>query len=135
MKSFVRSLFNQFHLLNRPARLFLLALFFDGLLFSGWNLFFNLYIVNAGYSRDFLGLINAAPSLSALVLGVPMGLISDKIGRKRAMILGFFMANFAIFGMIMFQRGELETGLRPAPGSVFATIFPQPGALHDAGFG
>src|SRR5512143_1542060 len=103
MKSFVRSLFQQFHRLNKPARLFLLALFFDGLFFSGWNLFFNLYIVDAGYSRDFLGLINAAPSLSALVLGIPMGLLSDRIGRKRAMILGFVLANFSIFGMILLR--------------------------------
>jgi MFS family permease len=101
MKSFLRSIFDQFRSLNQPARLFLLAIFFDGLLFAGWNLFFNLYIIEAGHSRDFLGLVNAAPSLSALVLGVPMGLLSDHIGRKRAMILGFALANFAIIGMIL----------------------------------
>ncbi|HEY5269259.1 MAG TPA: MFS transporter [Anaerolineales bacterium] len=101
MKSFLHSTLNQFRLLNRPARLFLSALFLDGLLFAGWNLFFNLYIIDAGYSRDFLGLINAAPSLSALLLGVPMGLLSDRMGRKRAMIIGFALANFAIIGMIL----------------------------------
>ncbi len=100
MKALIRSFLNMFRGLNRPARLFLLALFLDGLLFSGWNLFFNLYIIQAGYSRDFLGLINAAPSLSALILGVPMGLLSDRMGRKRAMILGFVLANFAIIGCI-----------------------------------
>jgi len=96
----------QFRTLNRPARLFLVALFLDGLLFAGWNLFFNLYIISAGYSRDFLGLANAAPSLTALFLGVPMGLLSDRIGRKRAMIIGFTLANFAIIGMIL---GRSET--------------------------
>ncbi|MGA2502702.1 MAG: MFS transporter [Anaerolineales bacterium] len=101
MKNFLHSTFNQFRLLNRPARLFLLALFLDGLLFAGWNLFFNLYMIDAGYSRDFLGLVNAAPSLSALLLGVPMGLLSDRMGRKRAMIAGFAMANFAIITMIL----------------------------------
>ena len=101
MKSFLRSIGTQFRTLNRPARLFLVALFLDGLLFAGWNLFFNLYIIDAGYSRDFLGLVNSAPSLSALLLGVPMGLLSDRMGRKRAMILGFALANFAIIGMIL----------------------------------
>jgi len=101
MKSFLQSIGTQFHSLNRTARLFLLALFLDGLLFSGWNLFFNLFIIDAGHSRDFLGLVNAAPSLSALLLGVPMGLLSDRIGHKRAMILGFALANFAIIGMIL----------------------------------
>jgi len=106
MKSFLHSTLNQFRLLNRPARLFLLALFLDGLLFAGWNLFFNLYIIEAGYSRDFLGLVNAAPSLSALLLGVPMGLLSDRMGRKRAMMTGFALANFTIIGMIL---GHSET--------------------------
>ena len=101
MKSFLRSLLNQFRSLNKPARLFLVALFLDGLLFAGWQLFFNLYIVEAGYSRDFLGLINAAPSLSALLLGVPMGLLSDRMGRKRAMLTGFTLANICVIGLIL----------------------------------
>ena len=106
MKTFLHSLGAQFRSLNRPARLFLLALFLDGLLFAGWNLFYNLYIISAGYSRDFLGLVNAAPSLTALLLGVPMGLLSDRMGRKRAMMVGFILANFAIFGMAL---GRSET--------------------------
>ena len=69
MKKFFNSLGTQFGLLNRTARLFLLALFLDGLLFAGWNLFFNLYFIASGHSRDFLGLANAAPSLSRPALG------------------------------------------------------------------
>jgi len=95
------SILNQFRILNRPARLFLVALFLDGLLFSGWILFFNLFIIESGHSREFLGLANAAPSLSALVLGVPMGLLSDRMGRKRAMIAGFAIANLAIIAMLL----------------------------------
>jgi MFS family permease len=101
MKAMLGSILNQFRILNRPARLFLVALFLDGLLFSGWILFFNLFIIESGYSREFLGLVNAAPSLSALVLGVPMGLLSDRLGRKRAMMLGFSIANLAIIAMLL----------------------------------
>jgi MFS family permease len=97
---------SQLHSLSRPARLFLLALFLDGLLFSGWNLFFNLYILAAGYSRSFLGLVNAAPSLSALLLGVPMGMLSDRIGTKRSLVLGFLLSNFAIIGIVL-SRSEV----------------------------
>jgi MFS family permease len=101
MKTFFRSILNQFSTLKKPARLFLLAIFFDGLLFSGFNLFLNLYILDAGFSREFLGMVNAAPSISALLLGVPMGLLSDRLGRKRSMIIGFTLANFAIIGMLL----------------------------------
>ncbi len=106
MNTNLNSFGNQVRLLNKPARLLLLAFFLDGLLFAGWQLFFNLYIVEAGYSREFLGILNAAPSISALLLGVPMGLLSDRMGRKRAMITGFALANFAIIGMIL-VRAEL----------------------------
>jgi len=82
-----------------------LALFLDGLLFAGWNLFFNLYIIDTGHSRDFLGMINAAPSLSALLLGVPMGVLSDRMGSRRAMLAGFSLANFAIIALLM-SRSE-----------------------------
>ena len=108
MNKFFGSILNPIRSLNRPARLFLLALFLDGLLFSGWSLFFNLYIIDAGFSRDFLGLINAAPSLSALLLGVPMGLLSDRMGRKLAMIVGFILANFCVIGIVLVH---VETGM------------------------
>ncbi|NTV37876.1 MAG: MFS transporter, partial [Anaerolineales bacterium] len=106
MKNRPNSFLNQIRSLNKPARLFLLAILLDGLFFAGWNLFFNLYIIEAGYSRDFLGMVNAAPSISALVLAVPMGILSDRIGRKRAMIIGLTVANLAIVGML-FSRSEV----------------------------
>jgi MFS family permease len=122
MKRLLRSIASQYASLNRPARLFLLALFFDGLLFSAWQLFFNLYIVSAGYSRDFLGLVNAAPSIAALLLGVPMGLLSDRMGRKRAMIIGFSLANLAIIGMTL-VRSELLLFLFSAALGVAAQLY------------
>jgi len=107
MKPFLHSILDQYRGLSKPGRLFLAAVFMDGLLFSGFYLFLNLYILEAGYSRDFLGMVNAAPSIAALVLGVPMGLLSDRIGRKRAMIIGFTLANLAILGMVLVQTQAL----------------------------
>ncbi len=111
MKTLFRSFAEQFRSLKKPARLFLLAIFFDGLLFSGYNLFFNLYIIEAGFSRDFLGLINAAPSIAGLLLAVPLGVLSDRIGRKPSMILGFSVANFAIIAMLLVRNEALMISL------------------------
>jgi MFS family permease len=77
---------------SRPARLFLLATIFDGIVYSAWSLFFNFYILERGFSREFLGLANAAPSVGTLLLGIPLGLLSDRIGRKRAMLLGLLFS-------------------------------------------
>ena len=85
----------QIHSFNRPARLFLLATALDGIVMSAWWLFFNFYILELGYDKEFLGLVTSSASLAALLLGIPLGLLSDRIGRKPAMILGIAVANIA----------------------------------------
>ena len=81
---------------DHPARWFLLALVVDGMATSGWSLFYNLYYLAQGYDRQFLGLLNAMPSAAALVVGVPMGMLSDRIGRKRAMLSGLMLGILAM---------------------------------------
>jgi len=78
----------QIRTFNRPAWLFLSATVIDGVVYSAWSLFFNFYILELGYGRDFLGLANAMPSVAMMLLGLPLGLLSDRIGRKRAMVIG-----------------------------------------------
>ena len=90
--------------LSKPARFLLLAFLLDGLLFTAFGLFFNFYILEAGFSKEYLGLINAMPSIAALVLGLPMGMLSDRIGRKRSMLIGFTLANCAIISMLVIRQ-------------------------------
>ena len=80
---------------NQPARLFLIATILDGIVMSVWWLFFNFYILELGFDKEFLGLVTSSASLAALLLGIPLGLLSDRIGRKQAMILGVVIANIA----------------------------------------
>ena len=73
---------------NRETKLFLTATLLFGLSFSVWELFFNLYILSLGFNNDMLGLIRSATPLAALVLGLPLGLLSDRIGRRASMLIG-----------------------------------------------
>ena len=102
--SLFRSQFRQVGMLNRPARLFLLALTMDGFLFTAFGLFFNFFILAEGHSREYLGLINAMPSIAALLLGLPMGMLSDRIGRKPSMLIGFTLANVGIITMLLVHQ-------------------------------
>lgn len=76
---------------NRETKLFLISTLMYGFAFSVWELFFNLYILSLGFSSDLLGLIRSATPLAALVLGLPLGLFSDRIGRRKSMLLGLFI--------------------------------------------
>jgi MFS family permease len=74
------------------ARSFLLCIFITGIVNAAWMLFFNIYILARGIDKEVLGLINAAPSISALVLGVPLGILADRMGKRQAMIAGLAAA-------------------------------------------
>ena len=76
---------------SRNAWLFLLSTLIDGIAVAGIQLFFNLYILAAGYDRQFLGLVNTLPYLVGLLLGLPMGILADRMGFKRAMLVGMFI--------------------------------------------
>jgi MFS family permease len=79
---------SRFAVFQRNARLYLLNSVLGGLSFSVYSLFFNLYILARGYPKDYLGFLAALPSMVALVAAVPMGVVSDRIGRKRSMVWG-----------------------------------------------
>ena len=91
---------NYFHQFSRNARLFLLATIISGIAYSGLQLFFNIYLRSRNFDLDFIGLINAIPAGAALVVGVPMGMLSDRIGRRRAMLIGLAFSTGAAWGMV-----------------------------------
>jgi MFS family permease len=98
------SQFKQTTKLNRSAKFFLLALFLDGFMFAAFNLFFNFYILADGHNREFLGLLNAMPLLAAILLGLPMGMLSDRIGCKISMLIGLTLANIGIVAMLLVHQ-------------------------------
>jgi len=89
---------------NRDARLFLVATVINGIILSGWQLFFNIYMLQSGHSREFLGLINSLPALTGLLLGIPIGRISDRVGRKPALIFSITFTGLAMLGQIAFHQ-------------------------------
>jgi MFS family permease len=89
---------------NRSARLFLLMTVIDGIIMSVWQLFFNFYMLQSGFSRDFLGLANSLPSVAALVFGIAVGRLSDRIGRKLSLILGISLSSLTLLGQVMFKQ-------------------------------
>ena len=83
--------------LDRNIKLFLLSTLLYGFAFSVWELFFNLYILSMGINNDMLGLIRSATPLAALILGLPLGLLSDRIGRRSSMLIGL---SIGFLGMV-----------------------------------
>jgi MFS family permease len=74
--------------LSRNAKLFLLMISISALGNGVFLLFMNLFVLARGNDEAFLGLLMSSMSLSALFLGLPMGVLVDRLGRKRAMLAG-----------------------------------------------
>ncbi len=87
----MEALTRQFHRiagLSRNARLFLAMVSVSALGSGIFMLFMNLFVLARGNDEAFLGLLMSSMSLSALFLGLPMGVLVDRMGRQRAMVAG-----------------------------------------------
>ena len=93
--------------LHRDIKLFLSTTLLYGFAFSIWELFLNLYILKLGINNDGLGLIRSATPLAALVLGLPLGLLSDRIGRRKSMVLGLSTCFLGMFLQIQLTQSGL----------------------------
>ena len=89
---------------ERSAKLLLWMTIINGIIFSGWQLFYNFYMLESGFSRDFLGILNSIPSMAALLFGVPIGWLSDRIGRKNSILIGLSFASVTMIGQITFHQ-------------------------------
>jgi MFS family permease len=107
MQALYRNFIEPIRSFDRPARLFLLTTIIDGVILSAWWLFFNFYILESGYSRDFLGLANSMPAIAGLLLGIPIGRLSDRIGRKPAILLGIAGASLMMLVQITTRQPTL----------------------------
>ena len=89
---------------NRAARLFLITTIINGVILSGWMLFFNFYMLKSGFTLEFLGLVNSMPSAAGLVFGLLVGRISDRIGRKPSLFIGIGFASLFMLAQITFRQ-------------------------------
>jgi MFS family permease len=75
-------------LFSRNARLYLLHVIGMDLIHGTWEVLFNLYLLAIGFGIDFIGLRIAIMGVAGAVASVPMGWLSDRLGRKTGFILG-----------------------------------------------
>ncbi len=73
---------------SRNARLYLVHVIGMDLIHGTWEVLFNLYLLELGFGIEFIGLRLAVMGVAGAVASVPMGRLSDRIGRKAGFILG-----------------------------------------------
>ncbi len=89
------------------ARLYLFVSVLQGIGWGIFQLFFNFYILSLGYQRDFLGMLISIPPMTAIVMALFAGYISDLIGRKRAFIFGNIVTVIAQAMMLLWPTSTM----------------------------
>ena len=84
----LRGYLQKIKLFSRNARLYLLHVIGMDMIHGTWEVLFNLYLLEIGFGIDFIGLRIAIMGVAGAVASVPMGWLSDRIGRKAGFILG-----------------------------------------------
>ncbi len=87
--------------LNRNAKLFLAMTAISALGGGIFRLFLNLFILARGNDEAFLGLFMSLMSMSALGLGLPMGVVADRLGRKRSLLLGSVLSALGMLAVVV----------------------------------
>lgn len=74
--------------LSPPIRRILLHSLILGLAMSVAELLFNFYLVSLGYAADAAGLFSTIYRAAGVVVGLPIGLLIDRLGSQRSLLLG-----------------------------------------------
>jgi MFS family permease len=86
------------------------------------SLIYNLYLVSMGYDAAFIGLNSALVSGARLVSALPAGVIADRIGRKRSMVIGLSGMAVGQFTLVLAPYGWAIILANLASG-VFGALF------------
>lgn len=108
-------------LFSYNARLYLLHVIGMDMIHGTWEVIFNLYLLAAGFGLDFIGLRVLIAGVSRSVAAIPMGWLSDRIGRKAGFILGDGMGAAIALVQIMTVNPTLLL-IAPAIGSFFSAL-------------
>jgi len=106
--------------LRRNAKLYLVSTVFRATSLGIFSLLFNLYLASLGFDEPFIGLTNTLLAVFSLVSSLPAGFIGDRIGRKRAMLIGLVGMVLSRLGIAVFSQG----GLIAASSALFSIVGP-----------
>jgi MFS family permease len=93
--------------LSRSLKMFFAVTIFFGLFYSIRTLFFNFFIISQGFDKEFLGVANSMIPAATLVLGLPLGVFTDRIGRKNAAVVGLFVMALGYAAMLLTTSSTL----------------------------
>lgn len=104
----LRAYASGFTAFSANARNFLLLTFLLSFAQNIFTLVFNLYLLELGYDRDFLGVIGSIPNLTVAALAIPLAVFCAALSARKALLASLGLGFAAMAGLASFTgRGPL----------------------------
>ena len=87
---------------SRNARLYLLSEAIYGTATGIFQLLFNFYALSLGYNEAVLGNMVAARSMTSLIMAIPCGFLTDRIGRRNSIVISIAAYSASVALMLLF---------------------------------
>jgi MFS family permease len=111
------------------ARWYLLNVVITGAVMGVFRLLFNFFVLSLGFDEAMLGNLVTTSSLVALLAALPMGYLSDMIGRKASLVLSGALLSASILAMavwptaLMFYAMNVVSGIAQSLAGVTMSPF------------
>lgn len=118
----LRRYIHRIRLFSPNAKLLLTSATLSGVSFGIWVTIFNLYLKwGLGFEADFIGQVFSMGTFATGFVAIPAGLLCERIGRKRSLLLGTSVSNLFSLAQISTANPILLLGTSLASG-LFGTI-------------
>lgn len=101
-QSVIATYISRIQAFSKNARLYLLSEAVYGTATGVFQLLFNFYVLSLGHNEAFLGNMVAVRSMTSLLLALPMGFLTDRIGRRNSIIISIAGFSASVALMLLF---------------------------------
>jgi len=103
---------------NRNGKIILSYTFFKGLTLAIQALVYNLFLLSLHFNSTLIGVLDAMPAVTVLLVSVPLGVLADRVGRKRLLLFCAFLNPFTLLGLGLFTAPGWQVFFGLANGAV-----------------
>ncbi|MFV8826568.1 MFS transporter [Alkalihalobacterium sp. APHAB7] len=107
MSKFIGDWGNQLKSYNKNVRLFLLASFLVNVGMGIFMIIYNYYIRELGYDDQVNGKVIAMTAMASAIFLLPAGIMSDKVGRKKVILVGAIFASVTMLSRSVIEAESL----------------------------
>ena len=119
---------------SRNAKLFLLSHASTQICLGVSSTILNVYFLKMGFSKSYIGTYMAMGTLAAAIAAIPIGVIADRVGRKKSVLWAIVLTTLAAIGEVAILNPMFLLGVSFAKGvgSTFKQVVQNPFLMENS---